>query len=48
MGIDRKERERLEKYALDQEWLDKQTLRYEMHYQTEPPIRTDQDEQTSP
>ncbi len=48
MGISRKERERLEKYAIDKEWLDKQTRQYEMHYQTEPPTRTDQNEQTSP
>ena len=41
MGITRKERERIEKYALDSDWLEKQTSRYEMHYQTEPPVRTD-------
>ena len=44
MGIDRKERERLEKYATDREWLDRQMQRYEMHYQTEPPTRTDNQE----
>ena len=48
MGISRKERERLEKYAVNQEWLDKQTQSYEIRYQTEPPIRTDQDKQTAP
>ena len=48
MGIDRKERGRLEKYAIDKEWLDKQNRRYEMHYQTEPPKRTDEAKQTSP
>ena len=48
MGIDRKERERLEKYAIDTEWLDKQTQRYEIHYKTAPPKRTDADKQTSP
>ena len=48
MGIDRKERERLEEYAIDKEWLDKQMQPYEMHYQTEPPKRTDEDKQTSP
>lgn len=48
MGISPEERERLEKYAIDKEWLDKQTRRYEMHYQTEPPTRTDQNEQTPP
>lgn len=48
MGISRKERERLEKYAIDKKWLDKQTQSYEMHYQTEPPTRTDQNKQTSP
>ena len=36
MEIDRKERKRLEKYATDKKWLDRQTQRYEMHYQTEP------------
>ena len=48
MGIDRKERERLEKYATDKDWLDKQMQPYEMHYQTEPPKRTDEEKQTSP
>ena len=48
MEISRKERKRLEKYATDKEWLDRQTRPYEMHYQTEPPTRTDQNEQTSP
>ena len=41
MEITRKERARVEKFATDQEWLDKQMQRYEMHYQTEPPKRTD-------
>ena len=41
MGISRKERERMEKYATDKDWLDKQTAKYEIHYQTEPPERTD-------
>lgn len=44
MGIDRKERERLEKYTTDREWLDRQMQRYEMYYRTEPPIRTDNQE----
>ncbi len=44
MGIDRKERERLEKYAIDKTWLDRQMEPYEMHYRTEPPIRTDNQE----
>ncbi len=44
MGINRKERERLEKYAIDKTWLDKQMQRYEMHYRTEPPTRTDNQE----
>ena len=48
MGISRKERERLEKYAIDKGWLDEQTRQYEMHYQTEPPTRTDQNKQTPP
>ena len=43
MGISRQERERLERYATDQEWLNGQMKRYEMHYQTEPPKRTDKD-----
>ena len=47
MGITRKQRADLEKKAQynNQAWLDKQTARYEMHYQTEPPIRTDNGEQ---
>ena len=48
MGIDPKERKRLEKYGTDKEWLNRQMQPYEMHYQTEPPIRTDTDEQHSP
>ena len=48
MGISRKERERVEEYATDKVWLDKQMQRYELHYQNEPPIRTDQDDQDSP
>ncbi len=50
MGIDRKERERLEKIVKDGSdpgWLDRQTQKYEMHYQTEPPTRTDEDMPTS-
>ncbi len=43
MGISRKERERIEKHAVD-----KQMEKYEMHYQTESPTRTDQDEQNLP
>ena len=46
MGIDRKERERIKKYATDPTWLDRQTQRFEMHYQNEPPTRMDSDEQT--
>ena len=47
MGITRKQRAELEKKAQydNQEWLDKQTARYEMHYQTQPPIRTDNGEE---
>ena len=45
MGISRKERERVEKYATDKKWLNKQMQRYEMHYQTEPPKRTDKNVQ---
>ena len=48
MGIEPKERKRLEKYGTDKEWLNRQMQPYEMHYQTEPPIRTDTDEQNSP
>ena len=48
MGITRKERERVEEHATDKKWLDRQMQRYEMHYQTEPPTRTDKSEQTSP
>ena len=48
LGITRKDRERLKKYALDKEWLDKQTQLCEMHYQSEPPKRTDNGEQTTP
>ena len=43
MGITRKKRERLERTTINQEWLDEQMQRYEMHYQTEPPTRTDKD-----
>ena len=42
MGISKKERERIEEYATDKNWLDRQTAKYEIHYQTEPPIRTDE------
>ena len=47
MGITRKQRADLEQKAQhhNQTWLDKQTARYEMHYQTEPPIRADNGEQ---
>ena len=48
MGIDQKERKRLEAFATDQEWLNRHMQRYEMHYQTEPPKRTDKGDQTSP
>ena len=45
MGITRKDREYIEEYATDQEWLDRQMQPYEMYYQTEPPTRTDKDRQ---
>ncbi len=48
MGIDKKERERIEKYATDKEWLDKQSEKYEIHYQDKAPIRTDIEEPTVP
>ena len=44
MGIPKKERERLKKNATNQAWLDSQMQKYEMHYRTEPPIRTDNQE----
>ena len=44
--IPKKERERIKKQAEEYPgWLDKQTARYEMHYQTKPPKRTDNGEQ---
>ncbi len=48
MGINKKERERIEKYATDKKWLDKQMSNYEMHYQEKPPIRTDDGEKKTP
>ncbi len=48
MGIDKKERERIEKYATNKNWLDKQTEKYEIHYQTNPPKRTDKKESKIP
>ena len=48
LGLSRKDRERLKKYAIDEEWLDKQIQSCEMHYQSEPPKRTDNGEQTTP
>ena len=48
MGISRKEREYIEKYAIDKNWLDRQMQPYEMHYQIEAPKRTDNSDQTSP
>ena len=48
LGISRKDREHLKKYAIDEEWLDKQIQSCEMHYQSEPPKRTDNGEQTAP
>ena len=48
MGITLKDRKYIEKYATDQEWLNRQMQHYEMHYQTEPPKRTDKGDQTSP
>lgn len=44
MGIPKKERERVQKFATDQDWLEKQMQCYEMHYRTEPPTRTDNQE----
>lgn len=42
MGINQKERERINQYALDQEWLDNQMQKYEMCYELKSPIRTDE------
>lgn len=42
MGITKKDRERLEKHAIDKDWLERQTAKYEIHYQTAPPVRTDE------
>ncbi len=39
--ISKAERKRFEKYTTDKAWLDKQMQPYEMHYRTEPPVRTD-------
>lgn len=48
MGITKEQRADLEQKAQydNQAWLDKQTARYEMHYETKAPIRTDNHEQT--
>ena len=48
IGVTKKERKRIEKYATDKKWLDKQMKQYEMCYQIKPPTRTDQDEQNLP
>ena len=48
LGLSRKDREHLKKKAIDEEWLDKQIQSCEMHYQSEPPKRTDNGEQTAP
>ena len=50
MDLTPEQRADLEKKAEhnNKAWLDKQTARYEMHYQTEPPIRTDNGEQSTP
>ncbi len=52
MGVSKKERKRLEELAKDSNWtkdfLDKQTAKYEVHYQTKPPTRTDKSEETAP
>ncbi len=52
MGITRKQRKRLEELAKDLNWaknfLDKQTAKYEVHYQTKPPTRTDKGKKTAP
>jgi len=41
-GMDKKERERLENFAIDPGWLGKQMAQYEAHYQKTPPVRTDE------
>lgn len=41
MGVSKKERKRLEEYATDTEWMQKQSEKYQMLYKTTPPVRTD-------
>ena len=48
MGITRKERERIEKFAMDAEWLERQTAKFDFHFKTEPPVRTDNDQGAPP
>ena len=52
MGMTKKQRKEIEELAQDSDWindyLEKQTAKHEMHYQTEPPTRTDKDDQTAP
>ena len=46
LGLSKKDRDRLKERAIDEKWLNKQIQACEMHYQSEPPIRTDNGEQT--
>ena len=49
MGITRKERARIEKFAKDNtEWLERQTQKFEFRFRTEPPVRTDHTQETTP
>ena len=48
MGITRKERARIEKFATDAEWLERQTEKYEFHFKTAPPVRSDNDQGAPP
>lgn len=46
--IPRQERERLEQYATDREWLDRQMAQYEAHYSANSPERTDEGDTAAP
>lgn len=48
LKLSRKDREHLKKYAINEEWLDKQIQSCEMHYQSAPPTRTDNGEENAP
>ncbi len=48
MGVTRKERERLEKYATDESWLHRQTRKFKFQYSTDPPVRDDNGQNSAP